>query len=161
MTAGIWDNLKGICKETWTKNKKKLTVYTTIPRGRPPTMSGARRFVPVFDSTDHFHFACSKCKTIAGIVQVQRRDSYADTPTIYFYLVCPFCGLGGQRKIYLEKLDQKFLGIPTKVEALPLMESEHHPECAYDKPCWYVAFTKSSKEDCTTDCHMFLQKFDV
>ena len=88
-------------KEKYPK-KRRFVIYSTIPRGFPYYIGGGGNFIPVFDDTDHFHFACSRCREIACVVMVERRDYYANTPTIYFYLKCPKCGAEGQRKIYLE-----------------------------------------------------------
>jgi len=64
-------------------------------------------FVPTWDSTDHFNFACSKCKSASDILRVEVYpdrgfDEVSKSGAIYFYLGCPKCGATGQRKIYLE-----------------------------------------------------------
>jgi hypothetical protein len=69
-------------------------------------------FVPVFDSTDHLHFSCRKCREIAIMLRVWRGDSYANTPTIYFLMQCPKCTHVGWRKIYLEDEGKHFLTFP-------------------------------------------------
>lgn len=73
---------------------------------------------PVFDSTDHMHFACGQCKEITTTLLVYRDDSYANTPTIYFLMRCPKCGKCGIRKIYLEDCGKHFMVFPSKVELL-------------------------------------------
>jgi len=105
-------------KEKYPK-KHEFVIYSTIPRGYPYYIRADGDFIPVFDSTDHFHFACSRCKEIACVVMVRRHDSYADTPTIYFYLKCPKCGAEGQRKIYLENEKGMFLLFPVRSHPLP------------------------------------------
>jgi len=74
--------------------------------------------VPVFDSTDHFAWACTKCKEIAQVKLVKRDDSYAQEPTLYFFLVCPKCETTTQKKIYLEDTDKSYLQMPTATELL-------------------------------------------
>jgi len=75
-------------------------------------------FIPAFDSTDHLAFACKTCKEIAEVLLVKRDDSYAKTPTVYFYLRCPKCGSQGYRKIYLEDRGKHWLVIAKTVEVL-------------------------------------------
>lgn len=71
-----------------------------IPREISQGMFG---FDVKHDCTDHFWFTCEKCGDRAEVKRVFRDDNYANTPTIYFYLKCPRCGITGQRKIYLEE----------------------------------------------------------
>jgi hypothetical protein len=78
----------------------------------------AASFSPVFDTTDHFHFACDECKEIATILQVERNDSYANTPTIRLLMLCPKCEKCGLRKIYLEDAGKHFLSFPKFIELL-------------------------------------------
>lgn len=78
----------------------------------------ATRFIPVFDTTDHLHFACDRCREIAIMLQVKRDDSYANTPTIYFLMLCPKCGNCGIRKIYLEDAGKHYLSFPSDTELL-------------------------------------------
>ena len=84
-------------------------------------------FVPVFDLTDHFHFVCARCKEISQVLSVIRDDSYANTPTIYFWLKCPICGAVGARKIYLEDQGKHFLAFPRTVELLAKNPREARP----------------------------------
>ena len=84
-------------------------------------------FIPVFDRSDHFHFACAKCREIVDVLMVERDDGYADTPTVYFYLRCPKCGSQGFRKIYLEDTGKHFLVFPKVVESLAKNPAEARP----------------------------------
>jgi hypothetical protein len=109
---------------------KERIIYSIIPQGQPYAIGGEGNFTPVFDSTDHFHFACTKCKEIAEVIMVRRHDSYASTPSIYFYLRCPKCGHEGLRKIYLEDTDKHFLSFPTTYEHLAKDTTEAMPGIA-------------------------------
>jgi hypothetical protein len=93
-------------------------IYTQIKRGQPYVIKAGGYFIPVFDSTDHFHFACQDCREIAEVIMVKRHDCYANTPTLYFYLHCPKCGKEDSRKIYLEDSGKHCMGIPSKMEPL-------------------------------------------
>jgi hypothetical protein len=73
--------------------------------------------VPVFDSTDHFHFACYGCKEICIILRVDVKD-YPETRTISFLMVCPKCGKCCIRKIHLNISDKDHLLYPVKVKSL-------------------------------------------
>lgn len=102
-------------------------IYSIIPKGKPYLIGGGGYFVPVFDNTDHFHFACGKCEEIAEVIMVRRYDKYARTPTIYFYLRCPKCRNEGQRKIYLEDRGKHFLQISTQTKLLAKSPKEAKP----------------------------------
>jgi len=84
-------------------------------------------FVPVFDATDHFHFVCPKCREIADVLLVERDDSYAKTPTVYFHLRCPICGAKNFRKIYLEDTGKHGLLFPVEVKFLAETAKEMKP----------------------------------
>lgn len=62
-------------------------------------------FLPTWDSTDHFHFVCGECKTVADVLEVKALHPYGSgiKCAIFFYLGCPACGNSGQRKIYLDR----------------------------------------------------------
>ncbi|MCD6421799.1 hypothetical protein J7L13_00415 [bacterium] len=99
------------------------TVYVKPEEKNPYFVKGLPLpFIPVFDCTDHFHWACPKCKEIAKVLLVERNDSYANTPTIYFYLECPKCGGRGFRKIYLEDMGKHYLLFPETL--IPLAKTE-------------------------------------
>ena len=106
--------MKPIYKKRGIKNPYKM-------EGNTPA------FVPVFDDTDHFHFACAHCEDIAEVVLVERNDAYAHTPTIYFYLRCLKCGTATFRKIYLEDHGKHFLQIPTRLKTLAKTAAEAQP----------------------------------
>ena len=61
-------------------------------------------FLPTWDSTDHLHFICEHCKSVADVLQVRFTSHYSKTPryALFFYLGCPECGATGQRKIYFD-----------------------------------------------------------
>lgn len=85
-------------------------------KGEPVNCRGY--MTPVFDGTDHLHFACQRCKEIVDILEVKRSDSYAQSPTIYFLGRCPKCRQGAKRKIYLEDIGKHYLHFPTTAEPL-------------------------------------------
>ena len=62
-------------------------------------------FLPTWDTTDHLHFVCRRCKSVADILQVKFDDNYASDPkyALFFYLGCRKCGVTGQRKVYLDR----------------------------------------------------------
>lgn len=55
------------------------------------------------DGTDHFEFLCPKCKCPAVISKIELRgyNSLNTPPCFYFFLKCPRCKIGGQRKGYV------------------------------------------------------------
>lgn len=61
-------------------------------------------FLPTWDSTDHFHFVCKKCKSVADVLMVKFNTNYGGGVryALFFYLGCRSCGVTGQRKIYLD-----------------------------------------------------------
>jgi hypothetical protein len=69
-----------------------------------------QRFIPTWDSTDHFSFCCEKCKTVADILKIDFAANFPKEPsdwnkkcsTMYFYMGCKNCGTTGMRKIYIE-----------------------------------------------------------
>lgn len=68
-------------------------------------------FLPTWDSTDHLHFVCMSCRTVADILEVKTDLTYSPYPsnpmyTLYFYLGCPECGATGKRKVYLDRRDR-------------------------------------------------------
>lgn len=62
-------------------------------------------FLPTWDTTDHFHFVCEKCKGVADVLMVKFVSDYSDDIkyALFFYLGCRKCGASGQRKIYLDR----------------------------------------------------------
>lgn len=62
-------------------------------------------FLPTWDETDHFHFVCKKCKSVADVLEVRFITNYSKTVkyALFFYLGCRKCGATGQRKIYLDR----------------------------------------------------------
>ena len=106
-----------------TKDKSRCgrerQIYSVFPQGQPYYIKGDGDFIPIFDTTDHFHFACRDCQKLVEILMVRRHDAYADTPTIYFYMRCPKCGKEGQMKTYLEEDEGHFLRYPTQHMPLP------------------------------------------
>jgi len=95
---------------------RRMTVY-----GKERTfdyLPGRTHFVPAFDDTDHFHWACEECEAIADVMHVERNDSYAGEPPLYFRLRCPQCGRTGQRKIYSADRDPHFMQIPAETRVL-------------------------------------------
>ncbi|MEM4497583.1 MAG: hypothetical protein QW692_02015 [Nitrososphaerota archaeon] len=65
-------------------------------------------FIPTWDDTDHFHFVCAKCKSVAHVLAIDLRSPRTlGFPgfSLRFMLGCPDCGATGQRKIYLEIRD--------------------------------------------------------
>jgi len=62
-------------------------------------------FVPTWNTTDHLHFACQKCKSVADVLRVELADNYSSDAryALFFYLGCRRCGATGQRKIYLDR----------------------------------------------------------
>jgi len=104
----------------------KRTVYRA-PKVRDEDIGSLKRigaFVPVFDSTDHFHFACQYCREIADILLVERDDSYAQTPTLYFHTECPKCKARGFRKIYLTDTGKHYMRLPIRTEMLATTPEE-------------------------------------
>lgn len=68
-------------------------------------------FLPTWDGTDHLHFVCGRCRTVADILEVNLRLIHLPylgdaTHALYFYLGCPECGATGQRKVYLDPRDR-------------------------------------------------------
>jgi hypothetical protein len=72
------------------------------PENKDYGISAYPNFIPVFSGTDHFHFACPKCKEVARILWVNLSEIHPCKP-IYFLLECPKCGNHSIRKIYLEE----------------------------------------------------------
>lgn len=66
---------------------------------------GGDVFLPTWDSTDHFHFVCKKCKAVADVLAVKFNTRYGGgvKHALFFYLGCRKCGATGQRKIYLDR----------------------------------------------------------
>ncbi len=66
----------------------------------------ASNFLPTWDSTDHFHFVCQKCKSVADVLEGKFSRSYGGgvNYALFFRLGCRRCGATGQRKIYLDNL---------------------------------------------------------
>ena len=60
---------------------------------------GVGDFDLIWDSTDHFNFICNKCGNIPNVSSASF-DIVEFYPTLRFYLLCPGCGMSGQRKIY-------------------------------------------------------------
>ena len=61
-------------------------------------------FLPTWDTTDHFHFVCGKCKGVADVLEIRFDPQYGSDVkyALFFYLGCRVCGATGQRKIYLD-----------------------------------------------------------
>lgn len=115
-----YDKLK---REKYPKEKKRV-IYSTFARGQPHAIGGMAVFTPIFDSTDHLQFACSKCAEVATVILVRRDDTYANEPTVYFHLRCAKCSAMGQRKIYLEDQRGKFMQIPTAVRPVDIQKQK-------------------------------------
>lgn len=81
-------------------------IYTTVDPDTVMTHGGC--FLPTWDGTDHFHFVCRRCKTVADILQVIFNPNYGGGVkySLHFILGCPRCGITGQRKIYLDIRDK-------------------------------------------------------
>jgi len=62
-------------------------------------------FLPTWDTTDHFHFVCGKCKGVADVLEIRFDPQYGSDVkyALFFYLGCRVCGATGQRKIYLDR----------------------------------------------------------
>jgi len=65
-------------------------------------------FVPSWDSTDHFHWICQRCKVVTDVLQVRYMPGYSNGEgsrlyALFFYLGCVKCGATGHRKIYLAR----------------------------------------------------------
>jgi hypothetical protein len=83
------------------RKHKEAIVYSLLDMDGCVLIGGAH-FLPTWDSTDHFNFACD-CGAIAEIVEVKYRPDYpVEEDTLFFYLECPKCGRTGQRKTYLK-----------------------------------------------------------
>jgi len=78
-------------------------MYTALDE--ESVMIHADHFLPTWDGTDHLHFVCEKCKSVADILTVKFDTSYSSDPkyALFFYLGCRGCGATGQRKIYLDR----------------------------------------------------------
>jgi hypothetical protein len=84
-------------------------------------------FLPVFDYSDHLQFACTTCKEVAVILQV-KKETCANTPILYFLMLCPKCGGCGMRKVYLEYAGSGRFAFPSKVNWLDRASKEAKPE---------------------------------
>lgn len=82
---------------------KSGVLYSAIDE--QSVLIGGSRFLPTWDETDHFHFVCAKCKSVADILQVRFDANYGKDVkyALFFYLGCRKCGATGQRKIYLDR----------------------------------------------------------
>ncbi|RLG97943.1 hypothetical protein DRO19_05070 [Candidatus Bathyarchaeota archaeon] len=81
--------------------KRSLTLFRSVDN----LLAHADRFIPAWDDTDHFSFACAKCGYMAEILSVEWRPDYKENGRLYailFFLKCPNCGATGMRKIYLQ-----------------------------------------------------------
>jgi len=81
---------------------KKGFVYTHVD---PEYLAiHGNRFLPTWDGTDHFHFVCWECKSVADVLAVKLDPNYGSDVkfALFFYLGCSRCGKTGQRKIYLD-----------------------------------------------------------
>jgi hypothetical protein len=89
----------------WLKKPKAKggAIYTAVD---PESfLIGAAHFLPTWDTTDHFRFACEACKSVADVLAV-RFCSHYDSEVkyaLFFYLGCRKCGATGQRKIHLDR----------------------------------------------------------
>lgn len=85
-------------------NAKGVIIYNIIEK--ESTFFESDLFLPMWDSTDHLHFACQKCKSVADVLRIKFNKKYSKPPNprfaLFFYLGCPNCGASGQRKIYLD-----------------------------------------------------------
>ncbi|MEM2904994.1 MAG: hypothetical protein QW587_04565 [Candidatus Bathyarchaeia archaeon] len=82
---------------------KEGLIYTILDENAL-SIDGAH-FIPSWDSTDHLHFVCGRCKGVADVLQVKLDASYAADVryALFFYLGCRLCGATGQRKVYLDR----------------------------------------------------------
>jgi hypothetical protein len=78
-------------------------IYTALDEETVSIHGG--RFLPTWDSTDHFHFICEECKSVADVLRVKFDANYGGGVkyALFFYLGCRKCGASGQRKIYLDR----------------------------------------------------------
>ena len=85
-------------------NVKGGIIYNIIEE--ESTFFEGGKFLPMWDSTDHLHFACQTCKSVADVLRIKFDAKYSKPPNprfaLFFYLGCPNCGRSGQRKLYLD-----------------------------------------------------------
>ncbi len=85
--------------------KTTKTIYRAV---NVVLSEGSSDFIPTYDSTDHFHFACEDCETMLDVLQVdfspypQDAEGKQKLYALLFYMGCPNCGKTGIRKIYLK-----------------------------------------------------------
>lgn len=88
------------------KYTRKEWIYQAVDKHHLFIRGGT--FLPTWDTTDHLHFVCAECKSVADILAVRFVPNYSKSDVkfaLYFYLACPKCGATGQRKIYLDIRD--------------------------------------------------------
>lgn len=78
-------------------------VYTIINHG--DYVIEGHHFIPCWNTTDHFHFVCESCKSIADVLEVKLETDHSNEVkfSLFFHLGCPNCKRTGQRKIYLDR----------------------------------------------------------
>lgn len=75
------------------------TIYEAVTS----LLTQGEAFVPTWDSTDHFHFACPKCGYMADVLSVEFYPHYPKGKyALIFHLGCAKCGRTGTRKIYFK-----------------------------------------------------------
>lgn len=83
------------------RHTRTRVIYTAVE----DLLTHGGNFLPTRDSTDHFHFACEKCHSMADVLKVEFYPRYGGNRKLYaifFWLGCPDCGNTGFRKIYLK-----------------------------------------------------------
>ena len=66
------------------------------------------QFIPTWDTTDHFHFACEKCETMLDVLQVDFSPYPEDAEgkqklyALMLFMACPNCKKTGMRKMYFK-----------------------------------------------------------
>jgi hypothetical protein len=85
--------------------RAEAIVYSAVDPETLLTRGGV--FTPSWDSTDHMHFICDACGTVADILLVRYNPHYSKSAgarfALFFALGCPKCGETGQRKVYLAR----------------------------------------------------------
>lgn len=104
---------------------------------------GGGVFLPTWDTTDHLHFACTSCKSVADVLQVHFDANYSDDVkyALFFYLGCRGCGATGQRKVYLDdRPDMCAFQIAYHQHTIYVYESD-------EKPCDVIELTPTAGVD--------------
>jgi hypothetical protein len=92
-------------KEEYLKLTKARIIYRRV--NAEIDWNKQSKFIPSWDSTDHFNFVCADCKTPADIITADFTPKMKGRPNtklscLLFILKCPKCGTVGIRRIYLE-----------------------------------------------------------